>query len=192
MSAGAIGTKGARTAPRGGGLTLWLTGLPAAGKTTLASGLIEVLEEEGRAACLLDGDVLRAGGSRELGFSPADRAEQARRATAMAVECATVGLVAVVALVSPYRRDRDLARATHAAHHVRFAEVYVATPLAECERRDPKGLYARARRGEITDFTGVNDPYEPPRDPELRVLSHGTSPAQIARSMLRSLDVRVA
>jgi bifunctional enzyme CysN/CysC len=172
-------------------MTLWLTGLPAAGKTTLAQSLVGLLQQRDRKAILLDGDWLRAAGSRDLGYSAADRAEQARRATALAIERALEGWVAVVALVSPYRRDRERAREAHRAHAVLFAEVFVATPLEECERRDPKGLYRRARRGEIDNFTGVNDPYEPPQEPEASVICAHASPEKLATVVLSRVERRL-
>ena len=173
------------------GLTLWLTGLPGAGKTTLAQGLVGLLQQRDRKAVLLDGDWLRAAGSRDLGYSSVDRAEQAQRATALALDRALEGWVAVVALVSPYRRDRGRAREAHDAHGVPFAEVYVATPLAECERRDPKGLYRRARRGEIGNLTGVNDPYEPPAQPEASVICRHVSPEKLATVVLSRVEWRL-
>jgi bifunctional enzyme CysN/CysC len=172
-------------------MTLWLTGLPASGKTTLAQGLVGLLQQGDRKAVLLDGDWLRAAGSRDLGYSAADRAEQAQRATALALDRALEGWVSVVALVSPYREDRDRAREAHREHGVPFAEVFVATPLADCERRDPKGLYLRARRGEITNLTGVNDPYEPPVEPEASVICLHASPEKLAQVVLTRVERRL-
>jgi adenylyl-sulfate kinase len=149
------------------GATLWFTGLPASGKSTVAAAVEARLVGEGRSAYLLDGDNLRHGLNGDLGFSAADRAENVRRAAEAAALLADAGVVALVALVSPYRVDRAAARAAHVRRELAFAEVHVATPLAECERRDPKGLYARARAGELRGFTGVDDPYEPPEAPEV-------------------------
>lgn len=155
--------------PAAPGATLWLTGLPGAGKTTVGRALLSALDSLGLRAVLLDGDRLRRGLSRDLGFSPADRAEQARRTGELAALLAADGLVAVVALVSPLRADRAVARGIHEAAGLAFHEVWVSTPLTECERRDPKGLYARARAGEIDGLTGVGAPYEEPGDAEFVV-----------------------
>jgi adenylyl-sulfate kinase len=152
------------------GATVWLTGLPASGKSTLAAAVEARLLAEGRAAYLLDGDNLRHGLNGDLGFSPEDRAENVRRTAEVAALIADAGVVALAALVSPYVADRDAARAVHAHRGIGFLEIHVATSLAECERRDPKGLYARARSGELTGLTGVDAPYEPPVSPDLRVV----------------------
>jgi bifunctional enzyme CysN/CysC len=151
------------------GATVWMTGLPASGKSTLAVEIEALLVGAGRPAFRLDGDNLRHGLNGDLGFSPEDRAENVRRTAHAAALLAEAGVVALVALVSPYAADRAAARAVHEAAGVPFLEVFVSTPLAECERRDPKGLYARARAGEITGLTGVDDPYEPPETPEVVV-----------------------
>ena len=149
------------------GLTLWLTGLPASGKSSIAVAAEARLVESGRPALVLDGDNLRHGLNGNLGFSPEDRAENVRRTAHAAALLAEAGVVALVSLVSPYAADREAARAIHVERGLRFAEVWVATPLEECERRDPKGLYAKARRGELTGMTGVDAPYEEPTDAEL-------------------------
>src|SRR3954466_756077 len=163
-------TREERWAAMGGpGATFWLTGLPASGKSTLAAALEAQLLRRGRAAYVLDGDNLRHGLNGDLGFSADDRAENVRRTGEVAALLADAGVVVLVALVSPYRADRAAAREIHAQRGLPFLEVHVATSLEECERRDPKGLYARARAGEITGLTGVDDPYEPPEAPELVV-----------------------
>jgi bifunctional enzyme CysN/CysC len=149
------------------GATVWLTGLPASGKSTIAAALEERLARDGRAAYLLDGDNLRHGLNSDLGFSPVDRAENVRRVAHVASLFADAGTVAIVSLISPYAEDRALARSIHDRAGVPFVEVFVNTPLAECERRDPKGLYARARRGELRGLTGVEAPYECPADPDV-------------------------
>lgn len=155
---------------RGGrGRTLWMTGLPASGKSTLAGLLEAELLERGVPAYVLDGDNLRHGLNGNLGFSAGDRAENVRRTGEVAALFADAGLVAVVSLVSPYVADRRLVRERHESMGIDFAEVFVDTPLAACEERDPKGLYARARAGEITGMTGIDDPYEPPERPDLVV-----------------------
>ncbi|MDP9386137.1 MAG: adenylyl-sulfate kinase [Actinomycetota bacterium] len=168
------------------GATVWFTGLSGSGKSTLAASLEAALVESGRPAYLLDGDDLRHGLNGDLGFSAADRAENVRRTAHVAALLADSGTVALVSLVSPYAADRQAARALHDAAGLRFAEVWVDTPLEICERRDPKGLYARARRGEIPDLTGVGAPYEPPADAELR-LDGGTVAIAEAVAALRAL-----
>ena len=159
---------GARSAVTGGpGLVLWLTGLSGSGKSSVAVELERRLVAAGRAAYLLDGDNLRHGLNGDLGFSEADRRENVRRVGEVALLFADAGVVAVVPLISPYRSARDGVRARVASAGLRFVEVFVDTPLEECERRDPKGLYARARAGELTGMTGIDDPYEAPLRPEL-------------------------
>jgi adenylyl-sulfate kinase len=158
-----------------GGATVWMTGLPGSGKSTIASGVEASLLGAGRPVYILDGDNLRHGLNGDLGFSASDRAENVRRTAEVSALLADAGVVVLVALVSPYRADRDAARAVHAARGLPFVEVHVATSLEECERRDPKGLYARARAGEITGLTGVDDPYEPPLAPDVVVGAGGES-----------------
>lgn len=153
--------------PPSPGWVVWLTGLSGAGKTTIAYGLEHVLRQEGCPACVLDGDCLRRGLCSDLGFAPTDRQENIRRVGEVARLFADAGLVCIAALISPSQRDRDRARATAPAG--RFLEVYLSTPLEVCERRDPKRLYARARAGELKDFTGVSAPYETPTQPELEL-----------------------
>jgi bifunctional enzyme CysN/CysC len=152
-----------------GGATIWMTGLPGSGKSTIASGVEAHLLAAGRSAYILDGDNLRHGLNGDLGFSAQDRTENVRRTAEVSALLADAGVVVLVALVSPYRADRDAARAVHEARGLAFLEIHVATPLEECERRDPKGLYARARAGEISGLTGVDDPYEPPQSPDVVV-----------------------
>jgi bifunctional enzyme CysN/CysC len=151
------------------GATVWLTGLPASGKSTIAVALERRLVEEGQAAYLLDGDNIRHGLSDDLSFRPGDRAENIRRVGHVARLMADAGVVAVVSLVSPLASDRRVPRELHDAAELPFLEVFVDTPVEECARRDPKGLYEKARAGEIQGFTGVDAPYEPPADPELRL-----------------------
>jgi adenylyl-sulfate kinase len=161
-----------------GGATVWMTGLPASGKSTVAAAVEARLLADGRSAYVLDGDNLRHGLNGDLGFSAADRAENVRRTAEVSALLADAGVVVVVALVSPYRADRAAARAAHSRRGLPFLEVYVATTLEECERRDPKGLYARARAGELTGMTGVDDPYEPPESPD--VVVRGDEPLEEA------------
>lgn len=151
----------------GEGATVWLTGLSGSGKSTIAAELERRLVASGRAAYRLDGDNVRHGLNADLGFSAEDRSENIRRIGEVARLFADAGIVALVPVISPYRADRDRARAIHAAADLAFLEVFVDTPLEVCEARDPKGLYAKARAGEISAFTGVDDPYEAPTDPEL-------------------------
>jgi adenylyl-sulfate kinase len=157
------------TAMGGPGATVWLTGLPASGKSTLAAALEAELLRRGRAAYVLDGDNLRHGLNGDLGFSAEDRAENVRRTAEVAALLADAGVICLAALVSPYAADRAAARAAHDRRGLAFREVHVSTSLAECERRDPKGHYARARAGELKGLTGVDAPYEPPEAPDLRV-----------------------
>jgi adenylyl-sulfate kinase len=161
-----------------GGATIWMTGLPASGKSTVAAAVEARLLEGGRNAYVLDGDNLRHGLNGDLGFSADDRAENVRRTAEVSALLADAGVVVLVALVSPYRADRDAARAAHDRRALPFLEVWVATSLEECERRDPKGLYARARSGDLKGLTGVDDPYEPPESPD--VVVRGDEPAEDA------------
>ncbi len=149
------------------GATVWLTGLSGSGKSTIGVALEELLVSRGIPAYMLDGDNLRHGLNGDLGFSEADRAENVRRAGEVACLFADAGMVAIVPLISPYVADRERVRRRHEDGGLRFVEVFVDTPLEECERRDPKGLYAKARAGEITDLTGVGSPYEEPLHPDL-------------------------
>jgi adenylyl-sulfate kinase len=153
------------------GATIWFTGLPAAGKSTIASAVEERLVIEGRHAFLLDGDNLRHGLNADLGFDDAARTENVRRTAHVASLLAESGAIALVSLVSPYARDRQDAAKLHTAAGLRFIEAFVDAPLALCERRDPKGLYARARSGELAGMTGVGAPYEHPSNPDIALRS---------------------
>lgn len=159
------------------GATVWLTGLSGSGKSTVAVALERALVAESRPAYRLDGDNLRLGLNVDLGFSAADRDENVRRAGEVALLMADAGVVAVVPLISPYRAGRVRARAAHDDAGVPFIEVFVDTPIEICEERDSKGLYARARAGEITGFTGVDAPYEAPIAPELTLTPGDGDPA---------------
>ncbi len=170
------------------GCTIWLTGLSGSGKSTVAVEVERKLVAAGRPAYLLDGDNLRHGLNVDLGFSAEDRDENVRRVGEVARLFADAGLVAVVSLVSPYRAGRDRARALHAAAGLGFMEVFVDTPLELCEARDPKGMYAKARAGEITGFTGVDDPYEEPVRPELVLRPGHGSPSAMADWVIAQLD----
>jgi adenylyl-sulfate kinase len=151
------------------GATIWLTGLSGSGKSTLGAAIEEQLLAAGRWAYRLDGDNLRHGMCSDLGFSRDDRSENVRRVGELAQLFADAGCVALVCLVSPYAADRAHVREAHREQQLDFVEVFVDTSLGECARRDVKGLYARAERGEITDLTGVGAPYERPRAPEITI-----------------------
>jgi adenylylsulfate kinase len=159
------------------GATLWFTGLSASGKSTIACALEQVLVGRGIHCYRLDGDNIRHGLNRNLGFSAEDRAENIRRIGEVARLFADSGAIALTSFISPYARDRDLARAAHEKDGLAFLEVFVDTPIEVCEQRDPKGLYKKARAGEIKGFTGIDDPYEPPPRPEL-VLTPATMSIQ--------------
>jgi adenylyl-sulfate kinase len=151
------------------GLTVWLTGLSGAGKSTIAVAAERALLERGCLAMRLDGDNLRHGLNAGVGFDEAGRAEAVRRAGEAALLLAECGAVAIVAMISPYRADRDRVRARHAEAGIPFLEAFVDAPLAVAESRDPKGLYAKARRGELAGFTGIDAPYEAPVSAELHL-----------------------
>jgi bifunctional enzyme CysN/CysC len=169
-------------------MVLWLTGRPAAGKSTLAGLVHRRLEAMGRPSCVLDGDEVRRGLSRDLGFSAADRTENVRRIAEVARLMADAGLVVIVALISPCREDRRMARAI--VPDGRFVEIFVDTPLEEAERRDPKGLYRKARRGELKNFTGVDAPYDAPENPELRIATLSETPEAGVQRILAYLASR--
>lgn len=153
------------------GMTVWLTGLSGAGKSTVASAVEQELVRQGRVTFVLDGDNLRHGLNADLGFTEEDRAENVRRTAEVAKLMADAGVTVLVALISPFRAGRESARRIHDEAGLRFVEVFVDTPLDECERRDPKGLYERARRGEIPAMTGIDSPYEVPQHPDLHLVS---------------------
>ncbi len=173
----------------GAGMTVWLTGLSGAGKSTVAFEVEKWLLAAGRPVYVLDGDNVRHGLNGDLGFSAADRTENVRRVAHVARLMADAGVVALVPLISPYRVDRDAARAIHDAAGIPFAEVYVDTPIALCEERDPKGLYKKARAGEIKGFTGIDDPYEAPTSPELRLVPTDGGPTAMAERVLEMISL---
>jgi bifunctional enzyme CysN/CysC len=173
------------------GATIWFTGLPAAGKSTIASAVEHHLVTAGRPAFLLDGDNLRHGLNGDLGFGEDARCENVRRTAHVARLLAESGTVALVSLVSPYARDRESAAALHTAVDLPFIEVFVDTPLALCEERDPKGLYARARSGELCGLTGVDAPYEPPLQPDLVLHSGCESVAEAIERVMGVLGARL-
>jgi len=169
------------------GATIWFTGLSGSGKSTVAMEVEAALLTAGRPAYVLDGDNIRHGLNGDLGFSAEDRDENVRRVAEVARLMADAGVVALVPLVSPYRVARDNARALSEAAGVRFIEVFVDTPIEICEQRDPKGLYAKARAGEITGFTGIDDPYEAPINADLRLTPADGEPAAMAAKVLEML-----
>jgi len=169
------------------GATIWFTGLSGSGKSTVAMEVESALLRNGRPAYVLDGDNIRHGLNGDLGFSAEDRNENVRRVAEVARLMADAGVVALVPLVSPYRSARDNARALSEAAGIRFIEVFVDTPIEICEQRDPKGLYAKARAGEITGFTGIDDPYEAPVGPDLRLTPADGEPSTMAEMVLEIL-----
>jgi bifunctional enzyme CysN/CysC len=172
------------------GATIWFTGLPASGKSTVAVAVERALVESGRVAYLLDGDNLRHGLSDDLGFSPGDRTENIRRVGHLTRLLADAGVVALASLVSPLKSDRETARALNDAAKLPFIEVHIATSLEECEKRDPKGLYKRARSGELKGLTGVDAPYEPPEDADLVLDTAGADIDELAAKVIALLDER--
>ncbi len=172
----------------GAGATVWLTGLSGSGKSTIAVAVQALLAGTGRVSVVLDGDDLREGLNADLGFSPEDRAENVRRVGEVALLLARHGLVTLAPVISPYASGREAVRRRHAGHGVGFLEVHVATPLEECERRDAKGHYARARSGELPAFTGVSDPYEIPARPGLTLDTSGRDVEECAAEVLRALE----
>jgi adenylylsulfate kinase len=168
------------------GATLWFTGLSGSGKSTLARALEAALYERGCAVYVLDGDNVRHGLNRDLGFSPADRTENIRRIGEVAKLLTDFGALALTAFISPYREDRDSVRALMASGD--FIEVYVDCALEVCEERDTKGLYKKARRGEIPEFTGISAPYEAPLSPEIVLRSDALTPEACVEQLVRYLE----
>jgi bifunctional enzyme CysN/CysC len=164
---------------------LWFTGLPGSGKSTLAIEVEQKLFEMGWQVYVLDGDNVRQGLSADLGFSPEDRTENIRRIGEMAALFADAGFLVITAFISPYRADRDLARK---ASGERFHEIHIAADVEVCEDRDPKGHYARARAGEIKEFTGVSAPYEPPAEPEFTVDTASQSVDESVSSLMTYIE----
>lgn len=172
------------------GATIWFTGLSGSGKSTVAVALEKALYAQGRLAYRLDGDNVRLGINKNLGFSAEDRAENIRRIGEVAKLFVDAGVIVLSSFVSPYRADRDLVRQLHADAGMDFIEVHVDVPLEEAEKRDPKGLYKKARAGEIANFTGISDPYEAPTRPELLLPSHRMSLQQEVDALLELLKAR--
>ena len=169
------------------GATVWLTGLSGSGKSTVAVELERLLVIAGRPAYILDGDNLRHGLNADLGFSDDDRAENVRRVGEVARLLGDAGVIALVPVISPFRAGREAVRTKHEAAGVPFLEVFVDTPIELCEQRDPKGLYKKARAGELRGFTGIDSPYEPPTSPEIVLRPDDGDPAQQAERVLALL-----
>ena len=169
------------------GATLWFTGLSGSGKSTIAFTLEHALVQAGHLAFVLDGDNIRHGLNKNLGFSAADREENIRRIGEVAKLFADAGLIVMTSFISPYRRDRDAVRALHASAGMPFIEIHVATPIATCETRDPKGLYKKARAGELKNFTGIDDPYEPPTNAEVTLDATNVAPQDATAQLLTVL-----
>lgn len=169
------------------GRLLWFTGLSGSGKSTLAMELERQLYDRGVHTYTLDGDTVRFGLNKDLGFSPADRQENIRRVAEVARIMVDAGLVVITSLISPYKADREAARALFASGE--FVEIYVRCSLEECEARDPKGLYKKARQGQIPEFTGISAPYEEPDHPELIIDTQHTPLPQCVAMILKALDL---
>ena len=167
---------------------VWLTGLSGSGKSTIANSLEKLLHGKGRSTYILDGDNIRHGLNRDLGFTNEDRIENIRRVAEVAKLMADAGLIVLVSFISPFRAERQLAR--EMMEKGEFFEVFIDTPIEECARRDPKGLYRRAIAGEIKHFTGISSPYEPPENPELCLRTVGSDPDQLAIQIETLLDAR--
>ena len=174
----------------GNGATVWLTGLSGSGKSTVGAELLGYLTAVGVPAYGLDGDNLRHGLNGDLGFTAADRSENIRRVGEVARLFSDAGLVVVVPVISPYRAGREHARRIHDLAGLPFVEVFVDTPIEVCEARDVKGLYAKARAGELTGFTGVDDPYEAPDAPDLVIAGDRTPPTDAVAAVVEVLIAR--
>jgi bifunctional enzyme CysN/CysC len=161
---------------------IWFTGLSAAGKSTIAKAVELALHERGRHTMMLDGDNLRHGLNRDLGFTDDDRTENIRRVGEVAKLMVDAGLIVVCAFISPFRSEREMVRSLFETGE--FFEIYVDTPIEECMRRDPKGLYAKAKAGQLRNFTGIDSAYEPPEKPELKLATVGKRPEELARDVL--------
>lgn len=170
------------------GVLVWLTGLPSSGKSTIAFTTEHALIERGHMAYVLDGDNIRHGLNKNLGFSAEDRAENIRRIGEVGKLFADAGILTLSSFVSPYRADRDAVRTLMGKDD--FVEVFIDTPLELCEERDPKGLYKKARAGQIPNFTGISDPYEPPTQPELVIKTAHCTPQEAAIQIISYLEQR--
>jgi len=170
------------------GCTIWFTGLSGSGKSTIAFTLEHALVQRGRLAYVLDGDNIRHGLNKNLGFSAQDREENIRRIGEVARLFADAGVITMTSFISPYRKDRDNVRALHVEGKLPFVEVHCATPIETCEQRDPKGLYKKARAGQLKGFTGIDDPYEAPGQPEVTIDATTTSPQDAAVMLIEYLE----
>ena len=169
------------------GATVWFTGLSGSGKSTVAFTVEHALVEQGHLAYVLDGDNIRHGLNKNLGFSPEDRAENIRRIGEVAKLFADAGVLTFTSFISPYRADRDQVRKIHEEAGLTFIEVFVNAPLEVCEQRDPKGLYKKARAGEIPEFTGISAPYEEPLKPEITLDVANLTPQECAAQVINYL-----
>ncbi|KIM52310.1 hypothetical protein SCLCIDRAFT_18220 [Scleroderma citrinum Foug A] len=169
------------------GVTIWLTGLSASGKSTIACALEQTLLHQGKFAYRLDGDNVRLGLNKDLGFDEQSRVENIRRIGEVAKLFTDASCIAITAFISPYRVDRQMARDLHEAANLAFAEVFVDAPLSVVEQRDPKGLYKRARAGEIKEFTGISAPYEPPENPEVHIRTDECDVSQAVKTITEYL-----
>jgi adenylylsulfate kinase len=166
------------------GVTVWFTGLSASGKSTIAYTVEHALVERGHLAYVLDGDNVRHGLNKNLGFSPEDREENIRRLGEVAKLFADAGVITFTSFISPYRKDRDQARTIHEEAGLPFVEIFVSAPVEVCEKRDPKGLYQKAREGKIPEFTGISAPYEEPLKPEIVLDVAKLSPQEAAAEVI--------
>ncbi len=168
------------------GATVWFTGLSASGKSTVADYVARMLHSRGFRSAILDGDNVRHGLNSDLGFSPEDRTENIRRISEVAKLLTSFGIINLVAFISPYREDRDRARKIQREGD--FIEVFVDAPLEVVEQRDPKGLYKKARAGEIPSFTGISAPYEAPENPEIHLRTDGQTPMESAAEVVKAME----
>lgn len=172
------------------GATVWFTGLSGSGKSTVAYTVEHALVERGHLAYVLDGDNIRHGLNKNLGFSPEDRTENIRRIGEVAKLFADAGVLTFTSFISPYRADRDLVRKIHEDGKLAFIEIFVSATIDTCEQRDPKGLYKKARAGEIKEFTGISAPYEEPLKPELVLDANTTAPQELAQQVIDYMTQR--
>ena len=168
-------------------MCLWMTGLSGAGKSTLANALEQELNKKGKHTYILDGDNLRHGLNSDLGFTEADRNENVRRAAEVAQLMVDAGLIVIVGLISPFKKERDWARSLFNANQ--FKEIYISTSIQECEHRDTKGLYKKARQGEVKDFTGIDSPYEPPENPDVIIDTQNKSLSECVQFILEKANL---
>ena len=168
-------------------MCLWMTGLSGAGKSTLANALEQELNRSGKHTYILDGDNLRHGLNSDLGFTEADRNENVRRAAEAAQLMVDAGLIVIVGLISPFKQERDWARSLFKDNQ--FKEIYISTSLQECEQRDTKGLYKKARKGEVKDFTGIDSPYEPPINPDIIIDTQDKSVSDCVQLILEKVNL---